>query len=264
MRLKVDGKAVYAATGGRTHAAAQPLAVLLHGAGLDHTVWALQSRWLAFHGWNVLALDLPGHGNSAGPAHSTIQASSAWLLALLDQMPASEVALIGHSMGALIALQTAATAPARCRHLVLIGAAAAMPVHPELLSAAKADRHEAIAMINLWGYGFRAGLGQSPAPGVWMVGLGERVLERAGPGVLYADLSACDAYQDGLAAAARVRAPTLLFCGERDQMTPLQHGRALAAAIGRSMLCVAANAGHMLLAERPDELLTALARHLRI
>ncbi len=153
MRLTVDGRAVYAATGGRAHGAARPLAVLLHGAGLDHTAWALQSRWLAFHGWNVLALDLPGHGGSDGPAHSTIDALSAWLLNLLAGLAATEVALIGHSMGALIALQTAAIAPDRCQHLVLIGAAAAMPVHPDLLSAAKGNEHLAIDMVNLWGHG---------------------------------------------------------------------------------------------------------------
>ncbi len=112
--------------------------------------------------------------------------------------------------------------------------------------------------------GYSAGLGGSHAPGVWMAGLGERILERAGPGVLYADLTACDGYRDGLAAAARMQAPTLLLCGERDQMTPLKNGRALASAIGRSTLVVAKDAGHMLLAERPDELLAALARHLHI
>lgn len=264
MQLTVGGTAVYAATGGRPHDAARPLAVLLHGAGLDHTVWAMQSRWLAFHGWNVLALDLPAHGASAGVPLTTIGAMAHWLLALLDTVESSAATLVGHSMGSLIALETAALAPSRVQSLVLIGTAAAMPVHPDLLAAAKDSQHAAIDMVNLWGYGFRAGLGENPAPGLWMVGLGYRILERAAPGVLYADLSACNAYTHGVAAAALVQAPTLLFCGEKDQMTPLKSGRALAAALPRSTLVVAEDAGHMLLAERPDQLLAALARHLHI
>lgn len=263
MQFRVEGNSVYAGTGGRPHGVSKPLVVLLHGAGFDHTVWALQSRWLAFHGWNVLAVDLPGHGDSTGPALPSVRAMSEWLLALLEIAAPADTTLIAHSMGSLIALATAAAVPERIHRLVLIGAAASMPVHPDLLAAAKADQHTAIEMVNLWGYGFRAGFGESAAPGVWMVGVGERILERAGPGVLYADLAACNTYADGLAAAARVTAPTLVFCGEKDQMTPLKSGRSLAAALPHATLVVAPDAGHMLPAERPDELLAALAQHLR-
>jgi pimeloyl-ACP methyl ester carboxylesterase len=263
VQITVDGREVFAATGGRGHAADRPLAVLLHGAGMNHTVWALQSRWLAFHGWNVLAVDLPGHGRSAGPPLPSIAAMSAWLIALLDEFTGPGGAtLIGHSMGALIALDTAGRVPGKIHRLALIGAAAAMPVHPDLLAAAMANEHAAIDMVNLWGHGFGAGLGASPAPGVWMVGCGERILERAAPGVLYADLSACANYANGLASAAQTSAPALVFCGEKDQMTPLKSGRALAAALPHSTLVVAPGAGHMLPAERPDELLAALSAHL--
>jgi pimeloyl-ACP methyl ester carboxylesterase len=253
---------VYAATGGRTHAPGQRYAVFVHGAGLDHTVWALQSRWLAFRGWNVLAVDLPGHGQSDGSPLTDIGAMAEWLLALLTAAGADKAALIGHSMGALIALEAAAQFPSRVDGLVLIGSAASMPVHPDLLAAAQANQQAAIDMVNLWGYGYSAGLGGSAAPGVWMVGAGERVLQRARPGVLYADLAACNAYRTGLEAAARVVAPTLLVSGERDQMTPLKNARQLAAAIATARLLELPGAGHMLLAERPDELLEALAGEL--
>ena len=139
-----------------------------------------------------------------------------------------------------------------------------MPVHPELLAAAAANDHAAIDMVNLWGYGYRAGLGGSRAPGVWMAGAGERILERAPPGVLHNDLAACNAYRDGLASAAKLAAPTLLICGERDQMTPLKSARALAAAIPGVVLLTLAGAGHMLMAERPDEVLDAIANHLAV
>jgi pimeloyl-ACP methyl ester carboxylesterase len=97
-----------------------------------------------------------------------------------------------------------------------------------------------------------------------MVGAGERVLESARPGVLHADLTACSAYRDGLRAAERVAAPTLLICGERDQMTPLKSGRALGAAIAGATIVTLTGAGHMLMAERPYDIQAALAKHLAI
>ena len=264
MQLNVNGHPAYAAAGGRPHEAGRPLAVFIHGAGLDHTVWALQSRWLAFHRWNVLAVDLPGHGRSEGPLLPDIGAMAEWVLALAAVAGAASATLIGHSMGSLVALEAAARAPARVSNLVLIGSAAAMPVHPELLAAARANQQAAIDMVNLWGYGYAAGLGGSAAPGVWMTGAGERTLQRAAPGVLFNDLAACNAYADGLASAARVQAPTMLVSGALDQMTPLRSARALAAAIRGATLTALPGAGHMLLAERPDDLLQALQTHLHV
>ncbi len=263
MQISVNGHDVYVATGGRDHEAGRPLAIFLHGAGLDHTVWALQSRWLAFHGWNVLAVDLPGHGASAGQPLRSVRAMAEWVVALLGAVGAASATLIGHSMGALIALETAAVAPGCVESLLLIGAAPSMPVHPDLLAAASANDHAAIDMVNLWGYGYRAGIGASRAPGVWMVGVGERILERAAPGVLHADLAACNAYAGGLAAAATIGVPALIIAGEKDQMTPLKNARALAAAIAGSTLNVIDGAGHMLLAECPNEILQAFKAHLR-
>jgi pimeloyl-ACP methyl ester carboxylesterase len=107
MTLEVDGHAVFVSTGGKDHARGQRLVVLLHGAGADHSVWALQSRWLAWHGANVLAVDLPGHGRSDGPALTDIGALADWTARLIAAVGAEKAALAGHSMGALIALETA-------------------------------------------------------------------------------------------------------------------------------------------------------------
>jgi len=250
----VENHATYVATGGRTHAAGRPWAVFIHGAGLDHSVWALQSRWLAFRGWNVLVPDLPGHGHSAGTALTSIEAMADWIAALLAAHGAPSAALIGHSMGALVALETAVRHPSNVTRLLLIGSAASMPVHPDLLAAAAANHPDAIDMMTLWGHGHAAGLGGSRAPGFWMVGSSRRVLERAAPGVLHADLAACNAYQ-GLERAATVAAPAQLVSGERDIMTPVRSARALASALPDAQLEVLQGAGHMLLAERPDELI---------
>jgi pimeloyl-ACP methyl ester carboxylesterase len=256
--LTIAGQPVYAATGGRALVEGRPWAVFLHGAGFDHTAWALQSRWLAFRGWNVLSPDLPGHGRSGGTPLTRIGAMADWVLALLTAVQAESAVLIGHSMGALIALDAASRAPTRIRRLLLIGSAARMPVHPDLLSAAERNDRVAIDMVNLWGHGHLAGIGGSRAPGVWMVGAAERILERAAPGVLFHDLSACNAY-DGLPSAAAVTAAALLVCGERDMMTPVRNARALAAALPNSEVRVLAGAGHMLMAERPNDLVEAMS-----
>jgi pimeloyl-ACP methyl ester carboxylesterase len=264
VQFTIDGHVAFGATGGRAHDAGRPLALFVHGAGLDHTVWALQSRWLAFHGWNVLALDLPGHGRSQGTPLLSIGDLATWLAVVVVAAGAEAAALIGHSMGSLVALEAAARFPERVRSLVLIGTAAAMPVHQELLAASAANEHAAVDMVNLWGYGYAAGLGGSRAPGVWMAGVGERVLEKAKPGVLHSDLAACSSYRDGLAAAANVTVPALLICGEKDQMTPIKSGRALAASIPGATLVALHGAGHMLLAERPYEVQGAMAKHLAV
>jgi pimeloyl-ACP methyl ester carboxylesterase len=262
VKFLIDGHEAHAATGGRAHRDGQRLAVFIHGAGLDHTVWALQSRWLAFRGWNVLAADLPGHGRSGGTPLPTIGAMADWIHALVAAVGAPGVALVGHSMGSLVALEAAACAPERVEALLLIGTAATMPVHPDLLAAAAANSQDAIDMVNLWGYGYRAGLGGSAAPGVWMTGAGDSLLRRARPGVLHSDLAACNAYTTALEAAARVRAPTAIVAGELDQMTPLKNARLLANAIAGSALTVLPGAGHMLLAEEPDALLEVMGAHL--
>ena len=261
MQLIVDGIETFVATGGRAFDTALPPVVFLHGAGMDHSVWALQSRWFAHHGWGVLAPDLPGHGRSAGAPLGSIAAMADWTIRLMAAagVPGEAKAkLIGHSMGALVALDAAARHPARVASIALIGGAAAMPVSPDLLGAAKANEHDAIDMVSIWGHGFHASLGGSAVPGLWMAGGGERLLERARPGVLFAGLAACNDYRDGEASAAKVAAPATVILGERDLMTPLKAGKALAAALPHAKTVVLPGAGHMLMTERPDEVLAAL------
>lgn len=260
MNLTVNGKGVFAATGGRDFDKSLPAVVLIHGAGFDHSAWALHSRWFAHHGFAVLVPDLPGHGRSQGPALKGIAEMADWIAALLDAAAASKAHLIGHSMGSLIALETAARHPAKVSALGLIGTAATMTVGPDLLKAAEVNDHDAIDMVSIWGLGFDAEIGGSLAPGMWMHGGAQRVLQHCAPGVLFADLSACNSYQDALAAAAKVTVPTTLILGEKDMMTPAKAGKALAAAIPHARTVVLEGAGHMMMSERPDELLAALAR----
>ena len=258
MQLVVNGAKTFAATGGRDFDPALPLVLFVHGAALDHTVWALLARWFAHRGFAVLAPDLPGHGRSGGEPLATIGAMADWTAALIETAGARRAALIGHSMGSLVALETAARYPEKITAMGLIGAAAAIPVSRDLLAAAEADDHAAIDMLRIWGYGFRAGIGGSLATGLWMLGGAERLLERARPGVLFTDLRACNDYRDGLAAAATVAVPATLVLGERDLMTPAKAGLELAAALPNARVITLKGAGHMLMSERPDEVLAAV------
>jgi pimeloyl-ACP methyl ester carboxylesterase len=258
MQLTVKGIDTFVATGGREFDKSLPAIVLLHGAGFDHSTWALHSRWFSHHGYGVLAPDLPGHGRSSGAALPSIADMADWTAALLDAAGVATARLVGHSMGSLIALETAARHPAKVSGLSLIGTAATMTVGPDLLKAAEANNHDAVDMVSIWGLGYQAELGGSLAPGMWMHSGAQRVLENCRPGVLFNDLSACNAYQNALAAAAKVRVPATLILGERDMMTPAKAGKALAAALPNSRTIVLPGAGHMMMVERPDELLAAL------
>src|SRR6201993_4083552 len=255
MQLSINGSDIFVATGGKPFDPSIPAVVMIHGAGFDHSTWALHSRWFAHHGFSVLAPDLPGHGRSGGKPLPTISDMADWTAALLYAAKAPKAKLVGHSMGSLIALETAARHPAKVAGLSLIGTAATMTVGPDLLKAAEANDPAAIDMVSIWGLGFKAELGGSLAPGLWMHGGAQRVLQHCASGVLYSDLDACNAYADAPTSAAKVTVPTKVILGERDMMTPAKAGKALATAIPNARTVVLAGAGHMMMSERPDELL---------
>ncbi len=258
MEQLVGGTQAYAYTAGRALDPRRPSVAFVHGAANDHSAFLLQSRYFAHHGHNALAFDLPGHGRTAGPPLATIDAMADWVAAFLAAAGIERTVLVGHSMGSLVALACAARHPERARALALIGTAAPMPVGEALLGAARAASHAAIDMLNLWGHSAAAQLGGNTAPGMWMMGTYRRLLERAPAAVLHADLRACHGYQDGLAAAAKVKCPALFVLGSRDLMTPPRGAQALRAAISGEHTVVLDGAGHSLLAERPDAVLDAL------
>jgi pimeloyl-ACP methyl ester carboxylesterase len=260
MELAISGLKIFAATGGKPFVPGQPTVVFLHGAGMDHTVWTLQTRWFAHHGRNVLAVDLPGHGRSNGSPLASIEAMADFVPALLDAAGATDAALVGHSMGALVALEATARHPARVRALGLLGIAATMPVHPKLLEAAAADDPAAGAMIVDWGFGVRAQIGGATAPGAWMTGSAAQLLARSRPGVLSADLAACNAYRGAVAAAASLACPTLYLLGAGDRMTPAKAAQSLIAATKFAATTMLPETGHMAMVERPDAVLDAIAK----
>jgi pimeloyl-ACP methyl ester carboxylesterase len=257
MQIEVDGRAVFAATGGQPVRPDRPAALFLHGAGMDHSVWTLPARYVAHHGGSALAPDLPGHGRSAGPALGGIADMARWCLRLLDAQQIGQAVLVGHSMGALIALEVARQAPERARALVLIGFAPKMPVHPDLLEAAKRDDPAAAQLIASWGFGAAGEIGGNRVPGLAMLPLGLRLLQRAPGGTLHADLAACNAYGDAEAAAAAIRCPVLILQGEVDRMTPAKAAIAAAPKL-KAETRLLPNVGHMVMSEAPDAVTAAM------
>jgi pimeloyl-ACP methyl ester carboxylesterase len=251
-------RTIFASTGGQKFDPAHPTVVFLHGAGMDHTVWALQTRWFAHHGRNVLALDLPGHGRSAGPGLRGIEAMADVVGAAVAAVGAARVALVGHSMGALVALEAAARIGAPVYGLALVGASPLMPVHPDLLASAERGEHGAIDLMVTWAVGRAAQLGANDAPGLWLTGAALRLLERADRRSLAADLAACDAYRGAMNAAGKITRPTLLLLGGDDRMTPPGKGVDFARAFANGRSEVLGNVGHMMMLEDPAATLAAL------
>lgn len=258
MRIPVDKLETYIYTGSRALVAAQPTVLFVHGAAHDHSVWALQSRYFAHHGFNALAVDLPGHGRSAGTPLATVDAIADWLPRVLDSAGIATAAVVGHSMGSLAALACAGRHADRVTRVALLGPAVPMLVSDALLAAARADDHLAFDLINGWSYSAGKQLGGNQVPGMWMTGAAMRLMERSAPGVLYNDLKACADYTDGLAAAAAMRCPALVILGARDLMAPVKGAQALLAALPQSTVVTLPETGHALMAEQPDAVLDAL------
>jgi pimeloyl-ACP methyl ester carboxylesterase len=258
MKFITQGYPAYAYTGGKPLDPAQPSAVFIHGTANDHSVWQLQSRWFANHGFNVLAVDLPAHGQSPGAPRETIGAMAEWVVALLDAAGIARAALVGHSMGSLIAIETALRFPERVSALALVGTSIPMPVSEALLDAAKSDPAEACAMLNDWGHAPKMKLGANPSPGMAMMGGNLRLLERSLPGVVYADLKACSDYRAGEAQLRAIACPVLVVAGSRDLLTPARAGMALAALFTGAKVAQLEGSGHAMMAEDPDGVLAAL------
>jgi pimeloyl-ACP methyl ester carboxylesterase len=257
VNLQIGGRNAFAYTAAHEFEQAKPTVVFVHGAGLDHSSWGLQSRYFGYHGCNVLAVDLPGHGRSEGPL-PTIESMAQWVGQMLDKEKIKAASVVGHSMGALVALEFAARYPERAERIALIGAGYPMKVSAAFLEAARRNDPSAYDMETIWGHAPQTPFGGSPNPGMWMYGDTLARLERLGPGVLYSDLAACDGYADGMKAAAALRCPALFILGARDMMTPPRAAEELVAAVPQGKAVVIKPAGHSLMAEAPDATLDAL------
>ena len=263
MYIQVNGAATYCYTGGKAFDAAKPTVVFIHGVLNDHSVWALQSRYMANHGWNVLAVDLPGHCRSGGDAPASVEQGAAFVAALLDALGIDRAALIGHSWGSLIALEAAAQLGPRVSHLVLVGTAYPMKVSPALIESALNEPEKALRMVNVFS---RSTLAPPSGTGFWVYGagmaLGRKVL-RSNPQVnlFHRGFVACDRYANGEQAMAQVQCPVLFVLGAQDQMTSPKAAQgliAIARNAGRAVQVVNLPVGHHQMTEAPDGTLMAI------
>ena len=267
MKWTVNDRPAYAYTGGKVFDATLPCVVFIHGALHDHSGWSLLARWCAHHGHSVLAVDLPGHGGSAGPPLPDVQSMADWVLALLDEAGAKQATFVGHSMGSLIALEAAARAPDRTQALVMMATAYPMHVSEALLATALTEPLRAIDSVNAWSHSTHAAKPSFPGPGTSLHGSNRALMRRMQAGVLTADVnsnvnlfhhefSACNAYAGGEAAAMKVCCPVTFVLGSSDQMTPPKASRDLGVALKAKVVTIAS--GHNLMAEAPDAVLAAL------
>jgi pimeloyl-ACP methyl ester carboxylesterase len=258
VNLEVDGRQVFAYTAAHELHPAKQTVVFVHGAGLDHSSFGLQSRYFGYHGRNVLAVDLPGHGRSEGPPLPSIPAMADWLSRVLEKTSTPRCSVVGHSMGSLVALEFAARYPAQCERIALIAVGYPMKVTEVFLEAARNNDYAAFDMHTIWGHAAQVPLGGNPHPGMWMYGDTLARLRRLAPGVLYNDLKAANDYGSGEEGAAKVKCPALLVLGRRDVMTPPRAAKILQDKIARAKTVEVAPSGHSLMSEAPDATLDAL------
>ncbi len=262
MKITINSLETFIYTAGRDIDRNLPSVMFVHGAANDHSVWALQSRYFAYHGWNALAVDLPGHGASKGAPIKAIGEIADWVSALIDALKIDSVAIVGHSMGSLAALETAARYPEKISKLVMVGTAVPMAVSDLLLNAAIGNDHAAFDMVNIWGHTSAAQIGSNPLPGVWMAGEALRLLEKSKRDVLGNDLKACNDYKDGIVAAAKVSCTARLILGKQDLMTSPKMAKEVSSTLKNCSVVVLDRAGHNPMAEEPDATLDALKQFL--
>ena len=265
MLLQVQGKQIYIYTAGKAFAPTLPTVVFLHGAQNEHSVWSLQSRYFAYHGYNVLALDLPGHGRSEGPALGSVEAMSAWLVSVLDALGVAKVSLVGHSMGSLIALDFARIAADRLDKVALLGNAYPMKVADALLTMARDDEPMAIDMVTSWSH-WRS-TQSTKVPGANLQGAARRLMQQMSElnpdQLFFTDFSACNNYQQGEAGAAALVAHNIavtFVLARQDRMTPLKASAKLRASLPHAVTVDMDSCGHSMMAEQPDLVLAALKR----
>jgi pimeloyl-ACP methyl ester carboxylesterase len=258
MQFIVQGYPAYAYTGGRPFEARASAIVFIHGAAFDHSVWQWQSRYFAHHGFTVLAPDLPAHGRSPGHARESIEAMADWVAAFIENAGLERAALVGHSMGSLVALQCALAHPQRVAKLALVGTSLPMAVGEAFLAAAHDDSPAGLDMEAVWGHSRNAMLATSAVPGLALVGASRQLNGRARAGLLHTDLAACAAWPAPAAEKlAQLAMPILVVAGKRDQMTPFRTGEAAARALPNARLELL-DAGHSMMTEAPRDLLRAL------
>ncbi len=253
MYFEINGRKAFATTGGKPFDNSKPTVVFLHGSGFDHTVWNLQSRFFAFRGYSVLALDLPGHTRSEGPPLESIEAMADWLHDVFKSLDINNVSLVAHSQGCLVGLELGSRCPDRLRSMSFVTSGLETPVNDVLLNAARKEPETAIAMMLGWGFGSAGHLHQGPIPGNSMVSGGRKIMRGNTPDALATDLNACNDYLNGVTAAEAISCPTQVIVAGKDRMAPKKATDKLIEHLSSPAVAVIRESGHIVPQEAPDK-----------
>jgi len=239
---------VFVSTGGKDFDKEKPSILLMHGSGLTHIVWSLHEQFYASQGFNILSVDLPGHGNSEGPSLKSIEEISDWVKSLMNVLDIKKIIIIGHSQGCLVGIDFASRYPNLINDLVLVAGSYKMPVNQDLIDYAEAGDEKAILLMMKWGYeGSKAFIGGNPVKKI--INSSREIRE-----VLAVDLNACNNYKSGKESLEKINCPTLCIFGDLDKMVPLEVGNKMASMIKNSEKKVINNCGHMIIFEKAFEM----------
>jgi len=239
---------VFVSTGGMEIDTKKPTILLMHGSGLSHIVWSLHEQFYTSQGFNVLAIDLPGHGNSDGPALKSIQEISDWVKNLMKVVNVNKIIIVGHSQGSLVGIDFGSRYPDLIDKLVLVAGSYRMPVNQDLIDLAEAGDEKAILLMMKWGYeGSKAFIGGNPVKKI--INSTREIRE-----ILAVDLNACNNYKDGKESLEKINCPTLCIFGDLDKMVPLEVGNKMATMIKNSEKKIINNCGHMIIFEKAFEM----------
>ncbi len=220
----------------------------MHGSGLTHIVWSLHEQFLATKGYSILSVDLPGHGNSEGPAIKSIEEIADWIQKLMKNLKINEISFVGHSQGCLVGIEFAHRFSKLIKSLSLIGGSYELPVNPTLIDYADGGDMKSVGLMMKWGYeGVKKFIGGNPVQKI--INSPRQVQEG-----LAVDLRACNDYKNGLKATANINCPTLCILGDKDKMVPLEKGKKMAESIKNSQLEILKECGHMIIFEKAFEM----------
>ena len=220
----------------------------MHGSGLSHIVWSLHEQFYASQGFNVLSVDIPGHGNSDGPSLKSIEEISDWIRLLMKTLDILKITIIGHSQGSLVGIDFASRYPDLISKLVLVAGSYKMPVNQDLIDLAEAGDEKAILLMMKWGYeGSKAFIGGNPVKKI--INSSRDIIE-----VLAVDLNACNNYKNGEQSLEKINCSTLCIFGDLDKMVPVKAGTKMSERIKNSETKIIPNCGHMIIFEKAFEM----------
>ncbi len=257
MIFQIENKNVYASDAGKGIDKNKQTIVLLHGSGLSHIVWSLTEQYLSNQNYNVLSLDLPGHGNSEGKCLSSIEEISDWIEKVFNELNIYEVTIVGHSQGCLEALEYNFRYPKKVKNLIFVGGSYKMPVNQDLIDFAEAGDSQAVKLMMKWSYeNSKKFIGGNPV---------EKIIDspRNIREILAVDLVACNNYKNGAEALKKINCPTLFIFGELDKMINLEKGKNFGSLISNSEIKIIKNCGHMIMFEKAFEMREKISEFLK-